>query len=1082
MSSDTSYTPSSADIVPLPDNDHGTILSAADTGSHTSAWDHAAAAGPAPTPLLPCPMADRFPDSQAVRLHFVFGDHTRTDADDIFVSQLEKEGRMDELRALNRSFTVTDLTVDTAKHVILVKKRGRNLSLRVGEMWVCDVRKKIHAVLGLMTSQVVEAGDRAANIQASLLAASCPASLLSCLLSHDQRSLLLLSSQAREVTEATEFIQAQLRANVPVSADFSPARNVQEDFAAPWFGDQTPVTTTTTGNDWPLSTNDGTPSTKDWTPSTKDRTPSTKDGTPSTSPAGPDMLFSGVQSISLQDSDYSSYSSSLVPDGGAHDRDADQTFGEVTVVKQDTTAFQLLTQKKPATPTPTPTPRQTGIDTMSRFFTASGILVSVSEADITTLPVDAIVNGTDENLLWSGGVGAAISTAAGKALESEVQNHRRKEGSFVTGQVVSTAGGLLPCQKVLHTVGPCWSDYRDKAQCGTDLANTVYNCLLTAAHMDFTSLALPSISAGQQGVPMEVCAEQYLAAVQMFEERHGSTTGLKNIWFVDVNSALVAAIQRTFTAKWSERLSNLSSARTGQDPQQWSTSSLSLQSVGVRSSASARSFTPGTMTVRPTASARSFTPGTMTVTPTASATSFTPGTMTIRPTASATSFTPGTMTVTPTASATSFTPGTMTVTPTGAGSGASSGCGVKKTFLSPGGTRVSVYMADITQVSVDAIVSGTNSQLYLGAGVALAIAKAAGAEVQRKVSSYASRHGDLKVGEVVTFTAGGKLQCQRVMLTVGPIWKNYQDKARCQRHLATSVFKCLVKAEGRQFQSLALPLISSGLFGVPETVCAESYMSGIEQFEQQHSGASSHHRSLMHVHFVDIQESKVRFLQGAFSQRWSAPGTQVSLQCPSCGGTQRGSNPSCPNCRAVGGTQGVPRAAGLATGLQPPDGTMEVQRSKSALPGFDDREGEGNNGSLVIIYTFPAGTQTARHPNPGRSYEPTERKAYLPDTLEGRKVLMLLHNAFRRQLVFTIGVSQTTGKEGIVWNINHRTSRQGGLQRYGYPDPEYLREAEEQLARNGVTERELTDTQKDFIQNPDHYVTRSRLLDMARCI
>ena len=68
-------------------------------------------------------------------------------------------------------------------------------------------------------------------------------------------------------------------------------------------------------------------------------------------------------------------------------------------------------------------------------------------------------------------------------------------------------------------------------------------------------------------------------------------------------------------------------------------------------------------------------------------------------------------------------------------------------------------------------------------------------------------------------------------------------------------------------------------------------------------------------------------------------------------------------------------------------------------------------------------SKQAEHPNPGRPYTSTYRKAYLPNTAEGRKVLMLLKTAFDRRLIFTVGQSLSTGQEGIVWNdIHHKTA------------------------------------------------------------
>ena len=63
------------------------------------------------------------------------------------------------------------------------------------------------------------------------------------------------------------------------------------------------------------------------------------------------------------------------------------------------------------------------------------------------------------------------------------------------------------------------------------------------------------------------------------------------------------------------------------------------------------------------------------------------------------------------------------------------------------------------------------------------------------------------------------------------------------------------------------------------------------------------------------------------------------------------------------------------------------------------------------------------HPKPGAQYQGITRTAFLPDNMEGREICALLKVAFERRLVFTIGTSRTTGREGVItWNdIHHKT-------------------------------------------------------------
>lgn len=112
-----------------------------------------------------------------------------------------------------------------------------------------------------------------------------------------------------------------------------------------------------------------------------------------------------------------------------------------------------------------------------------------------------------------------------------------------------------------------------------------------------------------------------------------------------------------------------------------------------------------------------------------------------------------------------------------------------------------------------------------------------------------------------------------------------------------------------------------------------------------------------------------------------------------------------------------------------PAGTMTHSIIQSSLPGFDR-----NTKTIQITYSFPSGIQTSKHPNPGKPYFGITRKAYLPDTSEGRRVLDLLYKAFNYKLTFTIGQSRTTGQDNVItWNdIHHKTHMDGGPDRYLY--------------------------------------------------
>lgn len=143
-------------------------------------------------------------------------------------------------------------------------------------------------------------------------------------------------------------------------------------------------------------------------------------------------------------------------------------------------------------------------------------MIRVIEADITTLPVDAIVNAANESLHGGGGVDGAIHRAAGPALLVAC----RALGGCPTGQARLTPGFELPAIWVIHTVGPVWSD---GAQGESErLASCYRESFRLARQHGIRTIAFPSISTGVYGFPKEAAAriaiQEMRAAEPDFDE------------------------------------------------------------------------------------------------------------------------------------------------------------------------------------------------------------------------------------------------------------------------------------------------------------------------------------------------------------------------------------------------------------------------------------------------------------------------------------------------------------------------------------------------------------------------------------
>ena len=160
-------------------------------------------------------------------------------------------------------------------------------------------------------------------------------------------------------------------------------------------------------------------------------------------------------------------------------------------------------------------------------------MITLHLGDITTdTEAVAIVNAANESLLGGGGVDGAIHRAAGPSLLEEC----RAVGRCMTGDAKITGAGDLAAQHVIHAVGPVW---RGGGLGEPELLEAVYRRTITLADSSHCPVvALPSISTGAYGFPVERAAPIAIATVREEMLRHPGVRKAR-FWLFD---------QRTYDA------------------------------------------------------------------------------------------------------------------------------------------------------------------------------------------------------------------------------------------------------------------------------------------------------------------------------------------------------------------------------------------------------------------------------------------------------------------------------------------------------------------------------------------------------
>lgn len=179
----------------------------------------------------------------------------------------------------------------------------------------------------------------------------------------------------------------------------------------------------------------------------------------------------------------------------------------------------------------------------------------------------------------------------------------------------------------------------------------------------------------------------------------------------------------------------------------------------------------------------------------------------------------------------------------------------------------SLHQGDITDERADAIVNAANEWLSHGGGVAAAIVRKGGHQIEEESRGIMLKRNrrPLDVGDAVN-TSGGNLPCRFVIHTVGPRWSEW-DSRESILLLRRACMESLRLAAELELCSIALPAISSGIFGMPKDICAQVMFEAIEEFS---SSTDTKISTLRDVRIVIIDDETISFFREEFVRRYTS--------------------------------------------------------------------------------------------------------------------------------------------------------------------------------------------------------------------
>uniref|UniRef100_A0A9J8AV17 Poly [ADP-ribose] polymerase n=1 Tax=Cyprinus carpio carpio TaxID=630221 RepID=A0A9J8AV17_CYPCA len=420
-----------------------------------------------------------------------------------------------------------------------------------------------------------------------------------------------------------------------------------------------------------------------------------------------------------------------------------------------------------------------------------GVTVTVRKEDICKISVDAVVNAANEDLKHTGGVALALLQAAGPSLQQICDQHTKTNGALKPGDAFITDAGRLPCKYVVHAVGPRFSD-SDRPTTVQRLRHAVRESLNQASSKNCSSIAIPVISSGIFGCPLDLCTETIAKEVRDYIDDHnhrGSRSTLTKIHFVDNNdntvNAMTQAVRKEFAA-YNPKITFPHQTKPhgygpgyrghgrgrGRGRGRGHGHGRGRGNYGQRNQEFKGSKGRGNRVSEGKAHWKRDTSN------------------------------------------------------SGGRPDISEGLSVLDTKTAQDGLKIILSKGNIQDAHADVIVNTISEDLDLRKGaVSNALLQTAGHQLQSEITR-AARSKNVNYGEML-ITDGYKLKCQKVFHVVCPFWKQgSKDEV-----LTQIIRNCLKKAESWRMASVVLPAIGTGNLGFPKDLVARIILKEVQEFK-----------------------------------------------------------------------------------------------------------------------------------------------------------------------------------------------------------------------------------------------------------